>query len=358
FFHLLFRARQCTFLYNSQSKGLSTGEKSRFLLQLELMKNPQYTLTKKILSSPIAISPKKTRSIEKDPDVLLSLQSMAKKGFSPSALMSYIRNPMDFYLERVLGVREREDVEETVAYNTLGTIVHETLEGLYTPLLNSSLHRESLLSIKKNISAEMTFQFKKHFRLGDFSKGKNLIIYEIAKRYVENLIDWDLRAIQEGNEIVLLELEKELILDVSIPEFPFPIKLKGTVDRIDINNGQTRIMDYKTGKVLQSELDIVDWEVLSQDYKFSKAFQVLTYAYLYSGNHQITSMEAGVLSFKNLNEGFLQFRKRESARGGAIQSTITSEILQAYETALIGLIREIFDPTLPFMEKEIKKAGS
>ena len=40
---------------------------------------------------------------------------------------------MQFYLQRILKINESEALEETVAYNTLGTIVHETLELLLQP---------------------------------------------------------------------------------------------------------------------------------------------------------------------------------------------------------------------------------
>jgi ATP-dependent helicase/DNAse subunit B len=54
--------------------------------------------------------------------------------FSPSAFTSYIRNPIQFYF-RDLRIREVEEVEENIALNTLGTIIHETLKVLYEPFI-------------------------------------------------------------------------------------------------------------------------------------------------------------------------------------------------------------------------------
>ena len=42
---------------------------------------------------------------------------------------------MQFYFQRVLRIREVEEVEESVAVNTLGTIIHEALEELYKPFI-------------------------------------------------------------------------------------------------------------------------------------------------------------------------------------------------------------------------------
>lgn len=353
FYHLLFRAKHCTFIYNSQTDGLSTGEKSRFLLQLEIEKRAENTIIHHIQSSSIKSKNKELKEVKKTPEILEKLKEIAEQGFSPSSLLSYIRNPMDFYYERILGIREAENLEETVAYNTLGTIVHQALENLYKPFINKYLSIQELTDCKEKIDVEVTQQFKNHFKLGDFSKGKNLIIFEVAKQYVMNLINYDCECLIGGNSIKLLALEEKLKATVIMPEVDFPVALKGTVDRIDLFNNELRIIDYKTGKVEQKELTIIDWELLSVDDNYSKAFQVLAYAYMYHKNYNPVTVEAGVISFKNLLSGFLKFQKKETPRAQG-DATINDEIHQNFEAELKKLIFELLDPTIPFKEKEIK----
>ena len=60
-------------------------------------------------------------------------------------------------------------------------------------------------------------------------------------------------------------------------ELSFPVKITGIIDRLDIYNNTLRVIDYKTGFVKQGDLEIVDWEDLNEDYKYSKIFQILTY---------------------------------------------------------------------------------
>ena len=278
FYHMLQRAKDVTLLYNNHSEGINTGEKSRFLLQLEIEKQANHTLSKTILSPKITPSVQKLKTIEKTDAVMQRLQEIAAKGFSPSALTSYIRNPIDFYFQKILRLNETEEVEETVAANTLGTIVHDTLEEFYKPLQGTLLTSEILKSLKLKTEEEVTTQFKKTFKGGTFNKGKNLIIFEVAKRYIENFINQEISEIEAGNEIKIISIENNLEVEVAVSELSFPVKIKGKVDRVDEYNGQLRIVDYKTGKVAQGDVEIVDWEEITLDYKYSKAFQVLAYA--------------------------------------------------------------------------------
>ena len=106
--------------------------------------------------------------------------------------------------------------------------------------------------------------------------------------------------------------------------------------------------------VTQGNVEIVDWKDLSEDYKFSKAFQVLTYALMMNQEMPINNAEAGIISFKNLGSGFLKFAVREKARGGTKSQIITDEILASFTSELKKLILEICDPNIPFTEKEIE----
>ncbi|MEZ4857423.1 MAG: PD-(D/E)XK nuclease family protein [Flavobacteriaceae bacterium] len=353
FFHLLFRAKKGTFIYSTQSKGLSSGEKSRFLLQLEVEKNAKYKITHEFQSSLHFGYSKTLQKIEKTDDVINRLKQWASGGISPSALLMYIRNPIGFYTEKILGVREIDSLEETIAYNTLGTIVHESLENLYRPLIGKALTIKDLTLIKNNLEKEVIQQFKNHFKLGDFSTGKNLIIFEIAKRYVGNLIELDCKHLSLGNTIEILALEEKIEFPLSFSNFNFPIILKGTIDRIDRCNDTLRIIDYKTGKVEQKELDLIDWEVITKEYDYSKAFQVLTYAYLYHSIKPIDNIIAGVISFKNLSSGFMTFRKKEAPRSTSPQELIGKDTMLFYESELKTLLLEILNPSIPFTQKEI-----
>ena len=142
----------------------------------------------------------------------------------------------------------------------------------------------------------------------------NLIIFEIAKRYVHNFIQSEIEQLKRGHEIKLLHTEYQLSVPVNIPDIGILVSLVGTIDRIDIYDGTLRIIDYKSGKVEQSQLEIIDWEDITTDYKkYSKSFQVLTYAYMLNQMHPFEKpVEAGIISLKNQKKGFLKFAKKDS----------------------------------------------
>ncbi|MAP55736.1 PD-(D/E)XK nuclease family protein [Altibacter sp.] len=353
FYRLLHRAQHITLLYNSYSDGLSLGEKSRFLLQLDIEKQPQHTITKSSISPMVKTTPKSPITMTKTPEVIERIQAIAGKGFSPSALASYVRNPLDFYYQKVLGVHEFLEIEETVAANTLGTIVHDTLQELYGPFIGQLLTIDSLNQAKENIDSEVKLQFKKTFKEGDFSSGKNLIIFEVAKRYIHNFIGLEISEIKNGHRIKLVAVENDLRVPITVPGLEFPIYIGGKVDRVDEYDGTLRIVDYKTGLVRQGELEVSDWEVITTDYKYSKALQVLSYALMLNGDTPITKATAGIISFKNLGSGFLPFATKPSPRSQQKDVLITQDVLHAYTEELNKLIMEICDPNIPFTEKEI-----
>ncbi|QIE59824.1 PD-(D/E)XK nuclease family protein [Rasiella rasia] len=351
FYHMLHRAKEVTMCYTNTSEGLNSGEKSRFLLQLEIEKQAQHVHSKFQVSPSLTFSSESLKTISKTESVQKRLQAIAAKGFSPSALTSYIRNPIDFYYQKVLGIKELDEVEETVAYNTLGTVVHDTLQHLYEPYCGTELSLEILKKLKSLASTEVAKQFSKSFSGGDISKGKNLIIFEVAKRYVHNLISLDESDLQSGNTIKIEHIESNLRVQLPISELSFPVHIHGKVDRVDSFNGQLRIIDYKTGSVHQGDLELVDWSTLNQDYKFSKAFQVLTYALMLHENHGFTSTQGGIISFKNMQGGFLKFCTKDSSR--TKNYNITEDTLLLFKEELKNLILEICNLDTPFTEKEI-----
>ena len=151
-----------------------------------------------------------------------------------------------------------------------------------------------------------------------------------------------------GDEIVVLALESNLNVTIDDVKLPYPVKIAGTVDRIEIRNGKVRIVDYKTGRVEKNTLLLKQWDNLAMDLKNDKIIQVLCYALMYSKTVQNSDIEAGILSFKNMKSGFLPFGIKEDK---VIVCDITTDILEKFTSEIIKLINEILDSSMNFEEK-------
>jgi hypothetical protein len=351
FYRLISRSSDITFIYNTDTDSFGAGEMSRFLLQLKL-DSPHHIQEIK-LDNTAPIAQNQLKSIEKTPGIIELLKQRAETGFSPTTLTNYILNPFKFYEQFILKVYEEKQVEENVELRTLGDIVHHSLEAFYKPYENRFLNIAILDEMLQNIEPMVRKHFENNFQGGNFSHGKNLIIFYVAQKFVEQLIKIDRRLLENGRKIKILYTEKTLSASLDLPHFDFPIQLKGTVDRIDEVDGQTRIVDYKTGKVETIQLEIIEWESLTTDFKYSKAFQVLFYAYLLGKSNEANSpYEAGIISFKNISAGFMPFAvKDKSGKGVTKEQLIDAAVLKTFETLLTSLLQEIFNPAMPITEK-------
>jgi len=348
FYHLLQRAKNIYLIYNTESEGLDAGERSRFITQLEVEKQDKHTLTTEIYNAVVPETAYVPIVVPKSEAVMLRLSEIAEKGFSPSALTSYIRNPIQFYFQKILSISDVEEVEENIALNTLGTIIHETLEALYTPFIGKFLSETDILDCFKVLDAEVLKQFKLVYKEGDIKKGRNLLAFEVAKRNVTNFLKVELENIKNGDAIKILHLEKGCERMLEHTSLPYPIKIAGKADRIEERNGIIRIIDYKTGKVEKSNVTLKSWNGLTADIKNEKIIQILAYALMYEKEANGRPIEAGIISFKNLKSGFLSFTFKDGKEGTTV---IDSGILDEYLEQMVLLLNEILAEKKPFEEK-------
>lgn len=348
FYHLLQRAKNIYLLYNSDSEGLDAGERSRFITQLEVEKQPNHNLTFQTYNANVPEIAHQPLVIPKSEKVLSRLKEIAEKGFSPSALTTYIRNPIQFYFQRILRISETDEVEENIAVNTLGTIIHGTLEELYKPFIGKILIENDIKICIKNIDDEVLKQFKLVYKEGEIKKGRNLLAFEVAKRNVLNFLKLELDDIKNGDEIQIIALEEPLSRVLEHPSLPFKVKIAGNVDRIENRNGKIRIIDYKTGNVTKPSVTLKSWNGLTEDIKNDKIIQILAYAFMYEEEAKGLEIEAGIISFKNLKNGFLPFGFKESKE---TLEVISPEIMESYIEEIVVLLNEILSVDKAFEEK-------
>jgi hypothetical protein len=348
FQRLIKRAKNVYLLYNTETDNVGSGEKSRFLTQLEISN---------LVDESLIVSPKVQPinfpeiRIEKTEVVMEKLRKEFSKGISPSALATYVYNPIAFYEQKILGIRDLNEVEETVALNTMGTIIHDVLDEMYKPHIGVFLREEDILAMIGIMKMLLLKYFKKHYKEGNIETGKNKLIFEVSKNYIHRFLKQELKLLQEGGKLKILATEEKLLADLYVDGVDFPIKIKGIVDRIDELDGIVRIIDYKTGKVDRRQLKVNEFGLVRKDFKYTKAMQVMLYSYLYTSKTlvKLGKLESGIISFKNLNAGFLKMNFSEKR---VEDNLISIERIQEFMEEIQLLIKEILNPETPFIENK------
>lgn len=344
FYRLLQRAENIQLLYNSENDALNSGERSRFIAQMEF-ESPHEIQLKVAAPKFIAVSTQNLE-IQKSNKVLELLHNWAEKGISASSLSTYLRNPIDFYQNYILNLSEAKDAEENVDARVLGNIVHKSLEQLYKPILGKILNENDLKGIFSNIEKTLILSFSEEYGEGDFRRGKNFLVYQIAKKIIENVIEADLY-LAKSQELTIHHLESNLRTHFELSNGQ-KVNLVGYIDRIDSINEVRRIIDYKTGSVDERSLNmkIDQLDKVFSDSKFAKSLQLLFYAYLYFGNENYSPVSFGIYPLKKPQKGIHLLKVDD-------KNSFDQTILNPFNDFLSDLILEILNPEIPFIYKEI-----
>ncbi|MFK8283704.1 PD-(D/E)XK nuclease family protein [Capnocytophaga canis] len=354
FYRMLQSAKNIYLIYDTENGSLKSKEKSRFILQLLSERNPNHRIQYQVKAPEVYPAKGSMLQIPKTEAVFQRLREMADKGLSPSAITNYILNPRIFYQQNVLQVYEERDVEETIEARTFGDIVHEVLETLYKPFLNTPLKQHHYIEMQSKLEALIEEKFVKYYKNEDFKLGKNLLIFNVIHSYLKRFLDLEQQEVEKGTELVVLHLEEKIRVPFVSDKLLFPVYIKGIIDRIDMRDGVLHIIDYKTGIVEENAVGIADWNLLVTDFKYSKAFQLLSYAYMYQQRFGYQEcMIVGNISFKRLNMGLIKFHTKEKVGRTYVKDcNINSFILDSYKEYTEALLAEIFDISIPFTEKE------
>lgn len=349
FFRLLQNAKEAHFIYNTDTEGMSRGEESRFLKQLEYFKRPQHNIQHLTGAANATVLKDELSKVEKTPEMLAIIKKRFEKGISASALTTYIRNPLDFYKRYVLGIREVEEIEDTVSYRVHGNVIHKTIENIYKQYLNEILSPQHLERILETFEIELQTQFANEFNAEAIQSGINLLNYQIAKQQTKRFLEQELKLVEE-NELIIKSVEAHKEVYLEDDQLDLKVKLIGEIDRIDTLNDELRIVDYKTGNVKQSHLTLGEdnWEDFTSDERYSKAFQLLFYALLCEEELTEKSL-GGIITFKSLNAGLMEFKDKNKPPNRYIDTAL----LERFKGKLVALINEILDPNQAFEEKEV-----
>ena len=348
FYRLMYRAKKVYILYDGQGDALGGGEISRFVRQWATWLPENHSMRFFKQSATLNIETRERAEIPKTPNLLKRLEEMAQKGLSATALSNYIADPIRFYNNYVLRILENQELEESISYQTLGTVIHKTLEELYTPYVTKQLTVQNIENMQDAHKQTLQKYFEDELGKSSHTTGKNLLLFTAAAHSIRSVLETDKIDILEGSTIELLGLEEYRKVTRVYAGLEHPITFHGVVDRIDRKDGILRILDYKTGQTNNQELRPNEVSDCLSDSVYGKSFQLLFYSMLWAEHGPSSPFHAGVISVKNMSRGIMFLRL---GTGRTKRTELVTEDLENFEKGLEKLAIEIYSPDIAFTEK-------
>ncbi|PBQ31696.1 hypothetical protein CNR22_07910 [Sphingobacteriaceae bacterium] len=367
FYRILQKAKDVTITYDSETDTFGKGEKSRFVTQLQLeMKhyNPEISMTEEVASyKDFPEELPNIITIQKNEEVLRSILNKASNnelfgGLSPSGLISYKECSLKFYYRYGAHLKETKEVEESAEANTFGSILHLSLEKLYTEFTGQII-KASNLAEKLKIADEAVNESFISFFDNNEPVGKSILQQEVIKVYVKKLINNDIKFINsltsQNHFLSLHSLEKEFSAELEVPvnENLTKLYIKGKIDRVDSFKGQVRIIDYKSSVKDTDKFMFDGFEKLFQDKNYNKQFQLFIYAWLLYKNHAAApeKLMPCIVPFKV----FLEEPKYILGTDKK-PFVFTLQFFTDFENELKNFIASIFNREIPFFQTYDEKA--
>ena len=378
FFRLLQRAEDVTLAYNSSFDGNSKGEMSRYMTQLLIEQDRLLGSKTKIeriaIDSRVVSNQPSSFSIVKSPYVMERLKRRydidhiengpvnPHRYLSPSAINTYIDCPFKFYIQSVAGIHIDDDISEEVGNDIFGTIFHACMENIYKPYRGQTLTEDVLKRWSKDsgmIERMVDASFRKDYFCLDDDRplhwnGEQLLNREVICRYVKKQLEFD----STLAPLIIEDVENdshEMVIDTGTAK----VWIGGIIDRIDTIFAGTdrevhRIVDYKTSSTAQkfNNLD----ELFDHNHK-NRPYHILQTCY-YS---DIYSRDTDKRVSPSLMYIKPQKLERIDPMEGAVLvcdkyfiSDFGEHYRDAFHEKLVGLVREIFDEEVPFVQRRKK----
>ena len=251
FYRMIQRADHVWLVSDSRTEGLKSGEESRYIKQLQY--HYRAPLERFVATSRMELAPE----ADAIPKTAADIDLIREGEHSASSLQSYLYCPAKFYYSFIKRLSTEEEVLEAMDAGALGTVYHGTMQALYGPFVDKCLtvaDLDGMLKDRKAVKALVRQTILKKMQTVDVT-GRDLVVEEVIVEYV-------LRTLRHDRELLVSSGSKGfdiLFLEEKMLGTFEGFKIKGYADRIDSYlAGEARIVDYKTGKVEQDDIDITD----------------------------------------------------------------------------------------------------
>lgn len=330
FYRLIQRCENVWLVYNtSVQQKMNSCEESRYIKQLELhfgVKIHRYVAKSTILEAKDTTEIAKT---QEDIDILKSTR------LSATALQKYLSCPVQFYYSKIKKLSNEDEVNETLDAGLIGSVLHESIEEIYSgkeritkDFLSECLKKESYAEVVRR-------HIMDNLKCLEIS-GRNLIYESLICRYVRQILLTDKKLLEKKNldSFRILELEKKETDIIG------GLKFIGIMDRVDsFEDGVIRVVDYKTGSVKDSDIQIDDENACEvadaafgedNDKRPKIAIQLYLYDVLIRKAHKMEAIENVIYQTTSLFS--------EGIKSAPMNETFVKEMGTRLEECLKGLL--------------------
>jgi len=341
FMRLISSAKNVHLVYQESKEK----ERSRFIEELiwEAQKEkktldalPVTRAAYRVSVSPVKKTVKKTSAM---------IEFLRGRTYSASSINMYLRNPMEFYINYVLGLREQDDMLNEPDARHIGTFIHGLLEKTFKPFLQQAPRIDE--AFRKRFQQCFEERFDEVFL--KTMKSDAFLLKAVMMERLNRFLDFEQTERQPHVEKILY-LEQNFDDVISLPAGD--IRFRYVVDRVDqMRDGTVMILDYKTGGV-----DVMPKAVDQRGMiEFSrgglaeqiKSFQLPLYFHYLNKTYPNRPVNAALYNLRTVK--LLSFLE---AKATAERASIDAFFLEA----LNFIIAEIFNPDVDF-EDEAGQSG-
>lgn len=357
FYRLISRAENVVLLFDARNTGLKSGEMSRYLYQLRYFLPPEkvkYEMGKYFIVPGV----KNDIEVAKDDAVMRRINRYKDDGsgynLSASALKQYISCPLSFYLERVADIRIPDEVKDYMDEGVYGEIVHHIAEKLYAEIsrergsITCDILDELIADRSRRVERQITASINEYFLKrgeGDYTplSGEARIQADVISHILKSLF----REERKFTPIEFKAGEWRRTVSLRITD-DLSVNFTMSIDRIDQAGGTLRIVDYKTGSDKTVFPDVASLFHPEGREHAKGVFQLLLYCYAYSA---ITGYDGAIqpylYSIRTLNSTHLPPVGIGTERVN-MPLLDYRDVADEFRAGLQDLVREIFDPSVPF----------
>ncbi|MEL6134065.1 MAG: PD-(D/E)XK nuclease family protein, partial [Bacteroidota bacterium] len=350
FYRLLQRTDEIHLIYNTvvDEQGGSK-EVSRFIRQIRhfFRNTPEIHIHDSVVTIPVPYTETPEICIpqsEATHERLLHRYVKPREGkptyLSATAMTTYLGCKLKFYYRYIAGIREPETIEENIEANTLGSVLHLTLELLYQDHLQKVVTPALIKELRADIGHKLKAAFEAHDLPWEGElRGMNYLLRDVIHQQVGRILSQDAQG--EGFKVISMEDESRFFTTLDVEGRS--VRINGMLDRVDFlsETGVVRIIDYKTGHVKLPDNVSMDQCFESDAYK--EVFQGYLYAWLFQRQEPEAKIKVGYYTVRELSKGIKYIQNGD---------TISREVLADYEKRLKKLIHEMITGDYPQTEDE------